>query len=247
MTRRDALSLSISILTPAGLWAKTEFWNAKTPDKWSGEEIEKLTSDSPWAKGVNVEFQQDTDPLVSAANAPTVGRAGQINAPRSLGNQMELNPDAPQIRGGARKREPVTVRWESALPIRDALGYPLPSGLDDRYVIAVTSLPYGIMDKPRRGQGPTPPPEPLIKRQQRMRDLLQSAATLEAKDKEPAQAGVVRLAPKAATTWLFGFSKDLLTIDARDREVTFTLHTALVSLRAKFEPKTMVYRGKPAL
>jgi len=80
-----------------------------------------------------------------------------------------------------------------------------------------------------------------------MRDLLQSAATLEAKDKEPAQAGVVRLAPKAATTWLFGFSKDLLTIDARDREVTFTLHTALVSLRAKFEPKTMVYRGKPAL
>lgn len=247
MTRRDALGLSVSLLLPSGVWAKTEFWNAKTPDKWSGEEIEKLTSDSPWARGVNVEFQQDTDPLVSAANAPSIGRAGQITAPRSLGNQMELNPEAPQIRGGARKREPVTVRWDSALPIRDALGYPLPSGLDNRYVIAVTSLPYGIMDKPRRGEALAAANEPMIQKQQRMRELLQSAATLEAKGKEPAQAGVVRLAPKAQTTWLFGFSKDLLTLEPTDREVLFTLHTALVSLRAKFEPKTMVYRGKLAV
>lgn len=247
MTRRDAVGLSFALLSPGGLWGKTEFWNAKTPDKWSGDEIEKLTSDSPWAKAVNVEFFQDTDPLVAAANAPSIGRAGQINAPRSLGNQIEMNPEAPQLKGGARKREPVTVRWESALPIRDAQGYPMASGLEDRYVIAVTSLPYGIMDKPRRGEAVASAPEPLIQRQQRMRELLQTAASLEIKGKDPAQPGVVRLAPKAVSTWLFGFSKDLVTVEPSDREVVFTLHTALVSLRAKFDPKSMVYRGKLAV
>ncbi|HXJ37796.1 MAG TPA: hypothetical protein VNH18_00885, partial [Bryobacteraceae bacterium] len=160
---------------------------------------------------------------------------------------IEIGPGARQATGGARRREPVTVRWDSSQPIRDALGFPLPGDFADRYVIAVTSLPYGIMEKPRRGaEGPAEPETPIA-RQRRMTELLQLAGSLEVKGKESAQAGVVRPAPKAMATWLFGFSKEFLHIDASDREVQFTLHTAFLSLRAKFDPKNMIYHGKLAL
>jgi hypothetical protein len=246
INRRSCLQMGAALVLPRWAQAKTEFWNARPADKWSSEEIEKLTNDSPWAKGVNVEFQQDLDPTVTAANTPSIGRGGAIEAPRNPAHTMQMGPDAEQVRGGARRREPVVVRWESAQSIRDAYGFPLPADFKDRYVIGVTRLPYGIMDKPKRGEGPQEP-ESLIQKQQRMRELLQAAAYLEARGKEPAQAGVVRLAPKATQTWLFGFSKEFLTLEPTDREVQFTLHTALVSLRAKFEPKAMLYKGKLAV
>jgi len=247
LTRRESLRMGASLIVPALAWGKAEFWNAKKPDQWSSEEIEKLTSDSPWARGVNVEFQQDTDPTVQSANTPSIGRGGAIEAPRNPAHTVQMGPDAEPVRGGARRREPVVVRWESAQPVRDAFGFPLPAEFNDRYVIAVTKLPYGIMNRPpRRGEAPAIA-EPVIQRQQKMRELLQAAATLEARGKEPAQPGLVRLAPKAVQTWLFGFSKDLLTIEPNDKEVQFVLHTALVSLRAKFDPKAMVYRGQFAV
>src|SRR5207237_374928 len=154
ITRRECLGLGLSMIAPPLSWAKTEFWNAKKPDQWTSEEIEKLTSDSPWAKGVNVEFQQDTDPTVQSANTPGIGRGGTIEAPRNPAHTVQMGPDAEPVRGGARRREPVVVRWESGQPIRDAFGFPLPAEFKDRYVIAVTKLPYGIMHRPRRGEAP---------------------------------------------------------------------------------------------
>jgi hypothetical protein len=258
LSRREVFPLGLAPLglAPLGLsllsipaFGKTEFWNAKTPDKWSSEEIEKLTTDSPWARAVNAEFQQDADYATDRKSRPTIGRGGNIGAPESAANapQFEIGPGAERNGGGARRREPVTVRWESGQPIRDALGFPLPGDFADRYVIAVTALPYGVMEKPKRGQEGPVEPETPIARQRRMMLLLQQAATLEARGKEPAQPGLVRPAPKALATWLFGFSKEFLTIDGTDRDVEFTLRTAFVSLRAKFDPKMMLYRGKLAV
>ena len=249
LTRRETFPFALTLLSAPALFGKTEFWNAKAPDKWTSEEIEKLTSDSPWARAVNAEFQQDADYATDRTNKPTIGRGGNIGAPENpaASHQIEFGPGVQQVTGGARRREPVTVRWESGQPIRDALGFPLPKEFADRYVIAVTSLPYGIMEKPRRGADGPVEPETPVARQRRMTELLQLAATLEAKGKEPAQPGIVRPAPKSMATWLFGFSKEFLTIDASDREVLFTLRTAFISVKAKFDPKTMLYHGKLSL
>jgi G:T-mismatch repair DNA endonuclease (very short patch repair protein) len=46
---------------------------------------------------------------------------------------------------------------------------------------------------------------------------------------------------------LFGFSKELLMLSAKDREVEFSLESPLFTLRTKFNLKDMTYRGKPAL
>src|SRR4051812_28120646 len=111
INRRECFGLGASLVVPALSWAKAEFWNAKNPDQWNAEEIEKLTSDSPWARGVNVEFQQDTDPIVQSANSPSLGRGGAIEAPRNPAHTMQMGPDAEQVRGGPRRREAVVVRW----------------------------------------------------------------------------------------------------------------------------------------
>jgi hypothetical protein len=58
---------------------------------------------------------------------------------------------------------------------------------------------------------------------------------------------MVRLVPGAASTYLFGFSKELLPLGVGDREVLFTLRTGLMSVKAKFEPREMLYHGKLAL
>jgi hypothetical protein len=108
------------------------------------------------------------------------------------------------------------------------------------------------MERPRRGVEAAPisadPRENTpAARQRRMVEQLQSSATLEAKGREPEQPGVIRPVPRIPGTYLFGFSKELLPLTANDREIVFTLKTALLSVRAKFDPKEMVYRGQLAV
>lgn len=255
-SRRHFGKLAIfSSLTPS-LFAASEFWNKKNPSAWSEQEIAQLTSHSPWAREVNAEFEVDTDYTTNGTAGPTVGRGGQLNAPGTNSSgapaQIELGRDQNGGRRGARHSEPVIVRWESAQPVRDALGKPLAAEFEGRYVISVSGLPVGIMERKRRGVETetlrtNPEDNTPAARQRRMVEQLQAAATLEAKGKEPAQPGLVTPVPRIPGTYLFGFSKELLPLTARDREIVFTLRTALMSVRAKFEPKDMLYRGQLAL
>ncbi len=108
------------------------------------------------------------------------------------------------------------------------------------------------MDRRRRGvTGPELSVDPQentpAARQRRMIEQLQSSATLEARGKEPEQPGIVRAVPRTAGTYLFAFSRELLPLSLSDKEIQFTLRTALMSVRAKFEPKEMVYRGQLSL
>ncbi len=217
---------------------------------WSSQEIAQLTAHSPWAKEVNAEFELDSDYTANGNAGPGIGRGGILTAPGADSqNQFEIGRDKNDKPRAPRSREPVTVRWESAQPILDALGIPLPSDFQGRYVLSVSGLPLGVMDKRRRnGSGPELSADPQentpAARQRRMIEQLQASATLEARGREPEQPGLVRVVPRTAGTYLFGFSKDLLPLAANDREVVFTLRTALMSVRAKFEPKEMLYRGQ---
>jgi hypothetical protein len=228
--------------------AAADFWNRKQPSAWSDSEIELLTTRSPWAKETNAEFMQDADYTTGGADGPQVGPGGVISAPRGQsGGSFEMGGEGRNSRGGAR-REPVTVRWESAQPILDALGIPLKKELKDRYVVSVSNLPIGIMQSRRHAENSAGLEEDRSPAaiQSRMIEELKGAATLEVRGKEPEQAGVVTTAP-APGTYLFGFSKELLPIGPNDKEILFTLQTGLMTVKAKFQPKDMMYRGKLAL
>ena len=248
-TRRTAIGIAGTglFLYLAKPCAAAEFWNRKQPAAWSNDEIQQLTTHSPWAKETPVQFTQEATYTTGGDEGPQVGNGGIISAPRSQsGGSYEM--------GGGRdpresvRREPVIVRWDSAQPILDALAIPLKNELKDRYVISVSNLPIGIMQNPRRARNSVEAPEdgsPLAV-QLRMIEELKGSATLSVRGKEPTQAGVVTTSAVAGT-YLFGFSKDLLTIAPSDKEVVFALETGAMTVKAKFQPKDMMYRGKLAL
>jgi len=119
----------------------------------------------------------------------------------------------------------VTVIWESAQPMREALHPVIPPEFNGRYVISIRGL---------EGEWSV--------------DRLVAGSDLSAKGKPGIQPGLVR---QRNSTWLFGFSKELMAIEAGDREVQFSVRTganlSATLLRATFNPKEMIYRGMLAL
>jgi hypothetical protein len=202
-----------------------EFWDKKEPSDWTSEEVVLLTTKSPWAKDTRVDRRSK-------------GRG-------AAGEKPEIDPTVDPANQGGRgfrnttmntqgKSSSVTVTWESAQPIFDALKYPMPAEFGDHYVIGVKDLPIIVEGGPRRLT------------QQQLLDWLKNSATLQAKSRDPVQAGVV-VPARGGSMLLFGFLKELLPLTRRDREVLFTLDTDQLVIKAGFDPKDMIYRGKLAL
>jgi hypothetical protein len=198
MTRRWLLLVSLCGLARA--LGATDFWNRKSAQEWTEQEIRQLITKSPWAQDARVDPKKDvTSPIPETA-------------------QSAGGPDKPVI---GERAATMTVCWDSARPVLDALGNFLPPGFGAHYVIGV--------DDPGREIEP-----------------LKISSALSAKGKEPVQAGTAVRGRDGATVF-FGFSKDLLPLTVRDKEVLFSLDTDRIALRARFQPKEMIYRGELAL
>jgi hypothetical protein len=130
----------------------------------------------------------------------------------------------------------VFVRWESAQPILDALRAPLAADFEGHHVVSVTNLPV-VVRRTGRGGGETTPDDTL--------DRMQSGTTLQAKGRDPVEAGIVRRTHIGSI--LFGFLKDQLRLTQSDREIVFALTTQQLTLKTKFDTKEMIYHGKLAV
>src|SRR5580698_4597295 len=56
LSRRGLLTLAGASLVPWQNLYAHEFWDKKDPSQWTGEEIDQLTTKSPWAKSVNAQY-----------------------------------------------------------------------------------------------------------------------------------------------------------------------------------------------
>lgn len=152
------------------------------------------------------------------------------------GGRGDRTGSAPQYKG--------TVRWESAKPVLEALKTPLPESLADRYVISVSGFP---MMSGRRSQSeaqgePSQSPQDLL-------EDLKALTSLQPKGKAIAQPGVVerQQTTTGSSSYLFGFSKEILTLGPDDKEVAFSTVLGRLAVKAKFNLKEMIYRGELAL
>jgi hypothetical protein len=134
-----------------------------------------------------------------------------------------------------------TVRWESAKPIQEAMKTPLPDIFANHYVISVNGIP---VDR-RRADDEEDNDSKSSRDDQRFEDLKQST-TLQAKGKELVQAGVVQHQVSSGSTILFGFSHDL-ELSKDDKDVVFQTRLGRYEVKARFEPKEMVYHNSLAL
>jgi hypothetical protein len=160
----------------------------------------------------------------------------------------------------------VVIRWENATPVMQATKLQLPPALENHYAIGVTGLPgqmlamvmnarpsggggrnRGGRDKGEQRPAEAPPAAPQTPEEQAAQakarqDRLLNSVTLAAKGKDPQHADLV-MQTSDKLTLIFAFPKDVLPLAASDKDVEFTMHAGPMTIKAKFEPKDMMYKG----
>jgi hypothetical protein len=255
LSRRGVLTLAGACLVPWENLYAHEFWDKKDPSQWTGEEIDQLTSKSPWAKSVTAQYAPGSNNggygqggggyprngggMGGGMGIPGMGRHGGMGGGRPGGGY----PQSSNYKG--------TVRWESAQPILDALKTPLPEAFAKHYVIGVREIPL-IEDRQRSEQNPddTDQDKPKLSTQdsdtsisKRTLDNLKRMTILRPKDRESAEPELVQQMTPGGTYFLFGFSKEFLDFGKKDHEVTFTTQLGKLVVKAKFDPSEMLYHG----
>jgi hypothetical protein len=210
MTRRHWVG-GLSIFATAKLFGASEFWNKRDASTWSSDEVLQLATRSPWAKTSRVLPKPGRDRGSLQPTGPDIGAGG-----RSGNQKLGEIPVLPVAE--------VTVVWESAQPLLDALKSSFPSDFANHYVI-------GVNDLPKEELG-------------RKVNLESMTANLQVPGKDSADAGAIQQTREVV---LFAFSKELLPLTPSDREVVFMLDTNQYSIRTRFDLKEMMYRGKLAV
>jgi hypothetical protein len=77
-------------------------------------------------------------------------------------------------------------------------------------------------------------------------DRLKGLSSLQPKGKDVVQAGVVARQIGTGSSFLFGFSREMLQLDSRDTEILFTTQLGRLVVKAHFLPKEMRYHGELA-
>jgi hypothetical protein len=147
--------------------------------------------------------------------------------------------------GGAPSPYEGTVRWESARPILDAMKAPLPEAFAGHYVISVNGIPLLGARSTRSGEDD----DANTARQRELDDLdrVKGLSSLEARGRDPVQAGLVTRQVGTGSSFLFGFSRELLPLETRDTDILFTTQMGRVVVKVHFLPKEMQYHGELAV
>jgi len=221
MTRRTALLIGLtSGFAPA--FAPKEFWNDKKPSDWSDEEIEMLLNKSPWAKEAAVSYY-------GGQNGPL---SNTMPGARSRSSRNASSGTSPSAASPAAWK--AIVRWESALPVREALKTKPSPGVEKFYILNM------VGDVPSVGATPD---EDESQRQARF-ETLKQVTKLEHKG-DAILLSSVAVAPKSALSLagtLFYFSRDL-ALRPKDNQATFSTKLGPIDVKCKFALKDMMYRG----
>jgi hypothetical protein len=144
--------------------------------------------------------------------------------------------------GGVASPYEGTVRWESARPILEAMKSPLPEAFKGRYVISVSGIPL----LRERSMGPVDEDDSTASRRHEKEDIdrLKDLSSLEARGRDPVQAGLVTRQVATGSSFLFGFSRELLPLEKRDTDFLFTTTLGRLVVKAHFVPKEMLYHGE---
>lgn len=120
------------------------------------------------------------------------------------------------------------VTWESAQPLRDAFQVALPPGFTDSYVIGVDGFALG--DTPSL-------------------DSLSGSTVLRCMGKRKWTASVAGMAEvtRGSVVYLFGFARAPAPLGRDSGEVIFETQFGEWTVRARFRPRDMFYRGAAAV
>ncbi len=259
-----------TLLIAATVLVAGEVWNTKDPAQWTSDEIDRILTNSPWAKSSKVTFDGSRSGQTGRGSGSGGRTSGGIGLPGGIGFPGGgigfpgggTSRRSPYPGGTGTSSDPgvgtapssVLVRWESALPVQQALerlgdkaagAGSNQNSSGKRYIITVFGFPS---DTRRRGGYDEDSGQNDRNNADRnsndLREQLISSTRLVIKGKPP-------ISPEDVKTSANGVSKEIrfifpLTeaVTSDDKEVSFETRTGRYRLETKFHPKEMNYRGK---
>jgi hypothetical protein len=237
VSRLPALIVPLSLCLFA---ADEQSWKNKQVPDWTDQDAKQVLSDSPWVKTVTPTLTQ-AQQQPRRFGGPGMGRRGGFGFPGGYpggGNGGGGYPSGSSYPSGNRQDDSntqlpkLTLRWESALPIREAelktRDNNAPTVDSDHYAIAV----YGVPSRFTTGD------------QQKLADQFKKDAALKRdgkKDLKPSSVQVLQRDDGAVVVYLFPRTKE---ITAEDRRVEFDAKMGRLEASESFFTEDMNYQGK---
>ena len=249
MTRTLTGTIGVWLLAAVAVVA-ADFWEEEAFTAWSDKEVEKMLTDSPWAKRERIVLGT----LSEAPETPLVPLGGHfldaVFLPNIPGEALG-GPRAATVvlAGGAQfggiRRVKVTVTWANALPIKQALvrraiGRDAPVRPSDQaaltqpdplYAVTVSGLPPDFRELARMG------------------DSIKASTVLKRKKGEPIGLEEVYLFEDSrdqTISVVFSFPKTD-TITLVDEEIELVTDLGGSPLKKKFKLADMVFHGQLTL
>ena len=237
MTRTLTGTVGVWLVAAVAVVA-ADFWEETAFTAWSDKEVEKMLTDSPWAKQQRIVLGPLSETPTQRQPLPRPGAS--LGGPRAATVVLAGGAQFNRIR-----RVRVTVTWASALPIkqarlRQAIGRDAPvppqaraalTQQDPLYAVTVSGLPPGFRELAR------------------MEDAIKAATRLERKNGEPIVLENVHLFEDSrdhTLTVVFFFPKtDAITLD--DEEIELVTDLGRSPLKKKFKLADMVFHGQLTL
>jgi len=255
-------ALAAAMLLSAVCLYAADFW-AKPYTEWNEKDVQKMLTNSPWAKQIAVSMnggggggERAGGKRGGGSNGRpgTMGETGGSGGGGMGGNAGGLSGSgAPGSAGRADDMEmaagqgqpaiQLLVIWESAVAVKEAwvkkkYGSEASSSEEGKKYIERDEPGYVVsITIPQMGRGGDP------SRMSAMKDALKESAALNIKGKDPIKATQVDMANGKA---LFVFPKST-PITADDKEVEFTTKLNRDQIKCKFDLKHMTIDGKLAI
>jgi hypothetical protein len=231
---RCTLAGAVAVLLASAALMAADFWEEKDFTTWSPQQIDKMLTDSPWAKKATIVLGSLKEGGSGGGfQSSGAGFGGGGGATDSAGGGGEFS--------GVR-RITATVAWISALPVRQAIarlraGVDAPVLPDDKrlpedeafYVVAVAGMPTRLAQTGSRNE-------------------VVEKTELKSKRKEPIKPADVRIVPESKETVRVEFvfpRSNAIALD--DKEVEFVTKIGAADITRKFTLADMVVRGRLAL
>jgi hypothetical protein len=236
MKNNANLLIAVLLLVPLA-FASQPVWE-KPAETWSADDVAALLRNSPWCLQAAAVM---TDPEDTAMDPRPVGPpdTGQQGVGAS---KPRWDGEPGKNRMGHLATVPVMVRWESALPVRQAekdLAAPASA-----YVISLTGL---IPTNRYRAIGQTETSSSSdgsfdARNPEEVLEAFMAYSKIVVKGSRDLQPNNVKLDPATGTVRIF-FSRER-PINTDEKEVLFVTHFGGLNVKAKFRLANMKYHGK---
>jgi hypothetical protein len=234
------------LILAIGLWA-ADFWQTKPFTDWSDKDVQKIETNSPWAKQVSIATGEGGGGGGTGKGGRKGGGGGGGGEDPAMGSGGNAGGTRAQTQevgggmGGGGASITLVVCWQTALPIRQSVakkkfGAEAGTSPDAKKLIEEEQKYYAILVMGLPGRS--------MRNGDKMKDALLKNTTLSVKGKDPIQASDVQSGgneQKAIVLFLFPKTAPL---DIDDKDVEFSTKFGPLVVKQKFHLKDMVFNGK---